>query len=166
MRRPQSISASPHHPFILSTSADGSAALSSGIRALRKRRVRGHLVQKLYRLEFNRITGDLRMWDNLQIEVRLTSPRHPFRRACTDALSITQYRTALDPSNPSRAGKSKSIIEEATEDSPTAAWPLEQGIVSSAWHTNLTRSALCATGTAIGLVRVDWVEADKQMAEQ
>ncbi|BGO91644.1 hypothetical protein NBRC10512_008091 [Rhodotorula toruloides] len=139
-----SISASPHHPFILSTSADGSAALSSGIRALRKRRVRGHLVQKLYRLEFNRITGDLRMWDNLQIE----------------------YRTALDPSNPSRAGKSKSIIEEATEDSPTAAWPLEQGIVSSAWHTNLTRSALCATGTAIGLVRVDWVEADKQMAEQ
>ncbi|BGP24903.1 transcription factor TFIIIC complex subunit Tfc6 [Rhodotorula toruloides] len=138
-----SISASPHHPFILSTSADGSAVLSSGVRALRKRRVRGHLVQKLYRLEFNRATGDLRMWDNLQIE----------------------YRSALDTSNPTRSGRSKTIIEEATEDSPTAAWPLEQGIVSSAWHPSLTRGALCATGTAIGLVRIDWVEADKQMAQ-
>lgn len=65
----QSLAASPHHGLVATTSADGTAVLSSGIRALRKRRIRGHYNQKIFRLDFKRETGELRMWDNLRTEV-------------------------------------------------------------------------------------------------
>jgi len=68
----QSLATSPHHPFVLSSSSDGTVAMHSGVRALRRRRVKGHFSQKVYSLDFERETGKWRMKDNWQVEVSLT----------------------------------------------------------------------------------------------
>ncbi|GAA6010186.1 hypothetical protein JCM10207_005657 [Rhodosporidiobolus poonsookiae] len=129
-----SIATSSHHPFVLSTSTDGSAMVSTGMRALRKRRVRGHFSQKLFRVEKNRATGEIRVWDNLDIE----------------------HRTAIDPTNPVRTkGKQAPLPEEELH---TPAWPLEQAVLKATWHPAIERAGLCATGWACGIGRVDWVE--------
>ncbi|GAA5875870.1 hypothetical protein JCM3774_001107 [Rhodotorula dairenensis] len=136
-----SLTASPHHGLVVSTSSDGTAILSSGVRALRKRRVRGHFTRKLFRFDFKRETGELRMWDNLDDE----------------------HRQALDASNFSRTAKKGTAAEAADpNDSSTAAWALEQGVLCSEWHSSMDRCALLATGTASGLGRVDWVEGTAQ----
>ena len=91
--RSQSIAASPHHATTLSASLDGSAMLASGVRALRKRRLRGHYLTRLYRLEVERTSGAVRMWDNLDVEVR---------RAGSRSLSLSPYTLAgqqADPKN-------------------------------------------------------------------
>ncbi|GAA5901180.1 hypothetical protein JCM6882_006137 [Rhodosporidiobolus microsporus] len=145
-----SIATSAHHPFVLSTSVDGSCLLTSGIRAMRKRRVKGHFTQKLFRVEANRKTGEVRVWDNLDVE----------------------YRPALDPTNPiSQAAKKKKSSKNAAaahdpyhlteQDLHTPAWPLEQGVLKAAWHPNLERCALAATGWACGVGRVDWCESEE-----
>ncbi|GJN90616.1 hypothetical protein Rhopal_003628-T1 [Rhodotorula paludigena] len=130
-----SVACSTHHPFVLSTSSDGSAMFTSGIRSMRKRRVRGHFCHKLFRLEYERETGEVRMWDNLDVE----------------------FRQALDPGNPYGKSKPAAAISSATETS-TSAWPLEQAVTAGAWHPALNRAPLCATGTALGIGRVDWTE--------
>lgn len=136
-----SLAASPHHGLVVSTSSDGTAMLSSGIRALRRRRVRGHFTQKLFRFDFKRETGELRMWDNLDVE----------------------HRQALDPSNFARTAKKGTAAEAADQDdSSTAAWAPEQGVLCSDWHSSIDRCALLATGTANGLGRIDWVEGTAQ----
>ncbi|POY74610.1 hypothetical protein BMF94_2371 [Rhodotorula taiwanensis] len=136
-----SVTASPHHGLVVSTSADGSAVLTSGVRALRKRRVRGHFSHKVFRLDFKRETGELRMWDNLE----------------------TEHRAALDPANPARTAKKDAAAEAAVPgETPTAAWAAEQGVLCSAWHPSIDRCALLATGTACGLARIDWLEGTAQ----
>ncbi|GAA5845524.1 hypothetical protein JCM9279_003061 [Rhodotorula babjevae] len=127
-----SIAASPHHATTLSASLDGAAMLASGVRALRKRRLRGHYLTRLYRLEVERTSGAIRMWDNLDVE----------------------FRGALDPYNPFSKTSSSSVPPERS----TAAWPPEQAVTAAAWHPALALSPLCATGTAIGLGRIDWAE--------
>ncbi|GAA5983637.1 hypothetical protein JCM10908_000361 [Rhodotorula pacifica] len=136
-----SLAASPHHGLVASTSSDGTAMLSSGVRALRKRRVRGHFTQKLFRFDFSRETGELRMWDNLDVE----------------------HRQALDPSNITRTSKKGAAAAAADQDdTSTAAWALEQGVLCSDWHPSMDRCALLATGTGSGLGRIDWVEGTAQ----
>ncbi|GAA5820381.1 hypothetical protein JCM11251_005603 [Rhodosporidiobolus azoricus] len=145
-----SVATSPHHPFVLSTSVDGSCLLTSGVRAFRVRRVKGHFTQKLFRVELNRKTGEVRVWDNLDVE----------------------YRQALDPTNPiSQAAKKKKNKKNAAaphepyhlseQDLHTSAWPLEQGILKAVWHPDLERCALVATGWACGVGRVEWCESDE-----
>ncbi|KPV74631.1 uncharacterized protein RHOBADRAFT_53596 [Rhodotorula graminis WP1] len=126
-----SVAASPHHATTLSASLDGTAMLASGVRALRKRRLRGHYLTRLYRLEVERTSGAVRMWDNLDVE----------------------FRGALDPYNPFSKTSSSVPLERST-----AAWPPEQAVTAAAWHPTLTLAPLCATGTAIGLGRIDWAE--------
>ncbi|BGP16236.1 hypothetical protein JCM10213_007615 [Rhodosporidiobolus nylandii] len=133
-----SIATSPHHPFVLSASVDGSALLATGMRALRKRRVKGHFLQKLFKLEVNRESGEVRVWDNLEME----------------------YRQALDPTN-AYALKSKKKTVDSTldeEELHTPAWPIEQAVLKAAWHPALERAGLCATGWACGIARVEWCE--------
>ncbi|TNY18287.1 hypothetical protein DMC30DRAFT_62850 [Rhodotorula diobovata] len=117
-----SIAASPHHATVLSASLDGSAMLSSGVRALRKRRLRGHYLTRMYRLE-------------------------------------VEYRTALDPYNPYSVKGGTAPLERST-----AAWPAEQAVTAAAWHPAIACAPLCATGTAIGLGRVDWAEGGQTPA--
>ncbi|GAA5895990.1 hypothetical protein JCM8208_007497 [Rhodotorula glutinis] len=126
-----SVAASPHHATTLSASLDGTAMLASGVRALRKRRLRGHFLTRLYRLEVERTSGAVRMWDNLDVE----------------------HRAALDPYNPFSKASSSVPLERST-----AAWPPEQAVTAAAWHPALKLAPLCATGTAIGLGRIDWAE--------
>lgn len=165
----QSLSASPHHGLVVSTSSDGTAILSSGVRALRKRRVRGHFTRKLFRFDFKRQTGELRMWDNLADEVSNAFRSYAvLGRLLSDAIADCmgdnlQHRQALDPSNLPRAAKKGTAAEAAEQnDSSTAAWALEQGVLCSEWHSSMDRCALLATGTASGLGRVDWIEGTAQ----
>ncbi|GAA5920572.1 hypothetical protein JCM1841_005739 [Sporobolomyces salmonicolor] len=137
-----SLAASPHHTFIASASADGTCQITSGLRALRRRRVRGHFGLKVFKLEFERETGQWRMLDNFHVE----------------------QRSALDPYNVSVATKAKSP-KTKSDDAPlvsTAAWPLEIGVTRVAWHPNLDRACLLASGMSCGLVRLDWVEGAKE----
>ncbi|GAA5962236.1 hypothetical protein JCM21900_000133 [Sporobolomyces salmonicolor] len=137
-----SLAASPHHTFIASASADGTCRITSGLRALRRRRVRGHFGLKVFKLEFERETGQWRMLDNFHVE----------------------QRSALDPYNVSVATKAKSP-KTKSDDAPlvsTAAWPLEIGVTRVAWHPNLDRACLLASGMSCGLVRLDWVEGAKE----
>ncbi|GAA5888249.1 hypothetical protein JCM5296_000246 [Sporobolomyces johnsonii] len=133
-----SLAASPHHSFIASASADGTCQITSGLRALRRRRVRGHFGLKVFKLEFERESGRWRMLDNFHVE----------------------QRSALDPYNISVATKGKAA-KAKSDDAPlisTAAWPLEIGVSRVAWHPNLDRACLLASGMSCGLVRLDWVE--------
>ncbi|GAA6040917.1 hypothetical protein JCM8097_003186 [Rhodosporidiobolus ruineniae] len=141
-----SIATSAHHPFLLSTSVDGSATLTTSTRALRKRRVKGHFSQKLFRLDVSRKTGEVRVWDNLDVE----------------------FRQALDPLNASvntskKGGKKLVSLDDiAEEDLHTAAWPLEQGVLTAGWHPAIERAGMVATGWACGVGRVDWCEDEEE----
>lgn len=53
--------------------------MHSGVRALRRRRVKGHFSQKVYSLDFERETGKWRMKDNWQVEVS-SDPLYSFHR--------------------------------------------------------------------------------------
>lgn len=76
-----------------------------------------------------------------------------------------QHRQALDPSNITRTAKKGTAAEAADQDdSSTAAWAPEQGVLCSDWHTSIDRCALLATGTASGLGRIDWAEGTAQAA--
>ncbi|GAA5985787.1 hypothetical protein JCM11641_006206 [Rhodosporidiobolus odoratus] len=151
-----SIATSPHHPFIIATSTDGSASLTNGMRAMRKRRVRGHFTQRLCRVEINRNrewekggedrkegggAGEregIRVWEGLDIE----------------------YRQALDPTNfISLKQKQKTIDSQLDEEElRTPAWPEAQAILKATWHPALERAGLLAIGGAGGWGRVEWVE--------
>lgn len=97
-RSEQSLAASPHHGLVVSTSSDGTAMLSSGIRALRRRRVRGHFTQKLFRFDFKRETGELRMWDNLDVEVGRFSGTSSRRRMLIVMLRARENLFTAPPS--------------------------------------------------------------------
>ncbi|GAA5925545.1 uncharacterized protein JCM15063_005054 [Sporobolomyces koalae] len=127
-----SIATSEHHPFVLSSSSDGSVQMYSGVRALRKRRVKGHFMQRIYSLDFDRETGKWRMKDNFQVE----------------------HRTALDSVPPGI--KAKKTAEAAVNSIVT--WPQEVQLNKVCWHPNLERSALVASGGNWGCVRIDWLE--------
>ncbi|GAA6016034.1 hypothetical protein JCM11491_000646 [Sporobolomyces phaffii] len=129
-----SLAASDHHPFVLSASSDGTVLMHSGVRALRRRRVRGHFSQMLYSLEFERETGKWRMSDNFQVE----------------------HRTALDSLAIGSSTSSKTTGEPPLTS--ILAWPPEVQVNKVCWHPNLERSALVASGGTWGCVRVDWVE--------
>ncbi|GAA5950753.1 hypothetical protein JCM3765_000597 [Sporobolomyces pararoseus] len=129
-----SLATSDHHPFVLSSSSDGTVSMHSGVRALRRRRVRGHFSQKLYSIEFEREIGKWRMRDNFQVE----------------------HRTALD-SVASGGGKAATSGGEVPLTS-IVAWPQEVQLNKVCWHPNLERSALVASGGNWGCVRIDCVE--------
>lgn len=68
-------------------------------------------------------------------------------------VDVSQHRAALDPYNPFSKASSSVPLERST-----AAWPPEQAVTAAAWHPALKLAPLCATGTAIGLGRIDWAE--------
>ncbi|GAA5900139.1 transcription factor TFIIIC subunit TFC6 [Sporobolomyces salmoneus] len=134
-----SLATSNHHPFVLSSSSDGTVLLHSGVRALRRRRVRGHFSQKLYSLEFDRADGKWRMKDNWQVD----------------------HRSALDSIPIGTSKSSKSTGE--TPLTSILAWPEEIQINKVCWHPNMERSALVASGGNWGCVRIDWVEGVEEI---
>ncbi|GAA5864575.1 hypothetical protein JCM8547_005586 [Rhodosporidiobolus lusitaniae] len=151
-----SIATSPHHAFVLSTSIDGSCLLTTAVRALRRRRVKGHFTQKLFRVEANRKTGEIRVWDNLDIEYRQAN----------DPLNVhvLQQKSRKGGKN-AKAPNLSSLLADAElneSDLHSAAWPVEQGVMKAAWHPAIERAGLCATGWACGIVRVDWCEGDER----
>lgn len=107
------MTASPHHGLVVSTSADGSAVLTSGVRALRKRRVRGHFSHKVFRLDFKRETGELRMWDNLETEVSRLHEPHDIEDelvepSCIDLCALFSTASGCSrPREPSSLGEKR-----------------------------------------------------------
>ncbi|GAA6060983.1 hypothetical protein JCM10212_000669 [Sporobolomyces blumeae] len=133
-----SIATSAHHPFVVSAASDGNVLLHSGVRALRRRRIKGHFSQRVYSVDFDREEGKFRMRDNWQIE----------------------HRIALD--SIAQPGSKSSRVTGEPVLSSTSAWPAGVELKKVCWHPNLERSALVASGGNWGCVRIDWVEGTGQ----
>jgi hypothetical protein len=58
-------------------------------------------------------------------------------------------------------------LKKGTKETPLAdittiaAWSPEIGVSRAAWHPNINRSCLLASGMLCGLVRVDWMEGEE-----
>jgi len=126
-----SIASSSHHPIIVTASADGSCILSNVLREMHRKIAR--LSKKVFRLDFNRFTGEVRFIDNIKPE--------------------KWNEAKLEASKTKKAGGSGAVDMKAIP-----AWPLEIGIHRVALHPSIRRHSLLASGTALGLVRIDWIE--------
>ncbi len=139
------IATSDLHPFAATASADGCLTLANIPRACRQKSHRVKFAQKLYKLDFNRRTGQYRLLDNVL----------PEQRSTVDVLK-KKKRDA-------KAGKGKG--KDAAEAGPghevseiSGAWSLEVGVLRACWFPGLEQARLVASGMACGLVRVEWVD--------
>ncbi|KAK4051066.1 hypothetical protein OIO90_004806 [Microbotryomycetes sp. JL221] len=123
-----SIATSDHHPFFVTGSADGACTMVNACRVSRRKAHRGHYAQTVFQLAFNRKTGHYHMHDNFHVSV---------------AEGIEKLI------KPGKSGKA---------DSLSGAWSPGVGVTTVAWHPNLQRACLLASGTASGVVRIDWLE--------
>jgi hypothetical protein len=69
----QDLATSDFHPFVASAGADGSCMIVNVIRRLKRQRYPAHWSPKVYRMDFNRRTGEFRMVDNIHPEVTVHS---------------------------------------------------------------------------------------------
>lgn len=93
----------------------------------------GHFQQKVFQLDFNRHTGEYRMIDNFHVN------------------SVTGIDALIKQTK-------STPIHEFNSAAFKGAWPAEVACLRTCWHPSLLRASLLATGTAAGLVRIDWVE--------
>ncbi|KAL9936715.1 hypothetical protein V8E36_004783 [Tilletia maclaganii] len=129
-----SMSASSSQPFLAYGSADGSVRLINGLRAIvRDRKVKPGLpVIKAFRLDHDRATGKLRMLENFMPE---------FARQLNDDGSVKA------------GGRSRS-----TQNAEPVAFHPSINFRAVAWNPNAGRAHILASGTGIGLVRIDRFE--------
>jgi hypothetical protein len=66
----QDLATSNFHPFVASAGADGSCMVVNVIRKLKRQKHPTQWNPKVYRIDFNRRTGELRMVDNIIPEVK------------------------------------------------------------------------------------------------
>lgn len=112
------------------------------------------VVPKVYRLDFNRNTGELRMVDNILAEVRAFAPVGRFDLTCSPYQTQVPDTTIGGRRSVSTAADPN--IVNAVEPSP--AWPPILAITSVEWNPAIRRCAMLASGMACGLVRIDWLE--------
>ncbi|KAH8929459.1 hypothetical protein BT69DRAFT_1256238 [Atractiella rhizophila] len=131
------LAASDCQPFIASASADGTLSIFNTLRDLKRHHHVVRYIKKVYRIDFNRLTLEYRMLDNILPEER------------QDQRAVGR-KMAKKKEEEQRAG--------VQDVSMTGAWPEQIGVTACAWHPSLRRFALVASGMACGLVRVDWTE--------
>jgi len=101
----------------------------------------GHYTAKVFRLDFSRKTGQLRMLDNL----------------------MPQFVPSFDPGRQVVRPDEDEDDEDAArfayeEQTQSMLWPAQQACHTVAWHPSIRRAGLLASGMACGLVRVDVLE--------
>lgn len=126
----------------------------------------------MYRLDFDRTTGDYRMIDNIHIEVRPISalshalPETDSSHAVQPPLPLPLHSTLSDTRagrpqqrkmGESAGGRAKAVRDYGALNT-VGTWPPEMSVFTACWHPAQRLSPLLATGMACGLVRVDWCE--------
>ncbi|KAI5481920.1 transcription factor TFIIIC complex subunit Tfc6 [Pseudohyphozyma bogoriensis] len=129
------LATSDHHPFTAVVSSDGTCVIVNSGRTLHRRRGVIFFARKLFQIDHNRKTGECRIYDNILPEAR-------------------------NEGNSDKPKSAKSKAKTPTAVSWNPAWDPAVGVLKTDWHPSLTRGCLLATGTAMGLLRVDWVEME------
>ncbi|KDQ10972.1 hypothetical protein BOTBODRAFT_115064 [Botryobasidium botryosum FD-172 SS1] len=132
------ISVSDFHPYVATASSDGTCSTSNSYKSPRKRGIVAKFIHTIYHIDYKRKTGEYRMLENFFPRVQ------PRRRPRLSPPSQAQLRSQPAPSLAEGSG----------------SWPVEVGVHRVAWHNGagMARSPLLASGTACGLVRIDWLE--------
>lgn len=154
--RDQDLATSAFQPFVAAASADGTVQSVNPLRKLRRRpaqvhrvsaelglTTQGHYTAKVFRVDFSRKTGQVRMLDNLMPQF---------------APSFDPGRQVLrveDPDEEADADEARFAYDEQTQ---SMLWPAQQACHTVAWHPSIRRAGLLASGLACGLVRVDVLE--------
>ena len=87
----------------------------------------------------------------------------PPRSAILTTPALSQVRVNLEEQGRKKRDRAKkpaaaSVPTDVIETATHGAWSPEVGVLRVAWHPNLDRACLLASGMACGLVRVDWME--------
>lgn len=143
------IATSDFHSFVAYAAADGVCGLASLIRPHKYRSRATMWAPKVYQMDFNRNTSELRMLDNL-----VPQPRSQ------DGITVTESK-----SKAKTGANNKGEIGPATQaDQPTHSASSIGGFKSIvsvhclSWNKSITRASVLASGMGCGLVRVDFVE--------
>lgn len=143
------IATSDFHSFIAYAAADGVCGLASLIRPHKYRSRATMWAPKVYQMDFNRNTSELRMLDNL-----VPQPRSQDGTTVTDSKSKAK----------TGANKKGENGQAAQADQPTQSASSIGGFKSIvsvhclSWNKTITRASVLASGMGCGLVRVDFVE--------
>ncbi|KAF8316837.1 hypothetical protein DL93DRAFT_2056052 [Clavulina sp. PMI_390] len=135
-------SLSNFHPHVATASADGTCMTTNGLKPLRRGSAVPLLLHKIYQMDYNRNTGKYRMMENF-------IPQKDLDRLNNKRSNNSPYADLDD-----------AMKKEARTRDGSGSWPAEVGIHRVAWHNGGGYGCvgLLASGTASGLVRIDWLE--------
>ncbi|WAR61940.1 hypothetical protein PtB15_14B32 [Puccinia triticina] len=131
------IAVSDFHSFIAYAAADGVCGLASLIRPQKYRSRATMWAPKVYQMDFNRKSAELRMLDNL-----VPQPRSQ------DGSSVTETKTKAKAGNKKGSQEQGSKAEKKKADQPA----------HSASSIGAYAGSMLASGMGSGLVRIDFVE--------
>ncbi|PLW12360.1 hypothetical protein PCASD_22823 [Puccinia coronata f. sp. avenae] len=155
------VATSDFHSFIAYAAADGVCGLASLIRPQKFRSRATMWAPKVYQMDFNRHTSELRMLDNL-----VPQPRSQDGTSIMEAKSKPKTGGNKKGENEaaSKAAEKKKVEQPAQSASAIGAYGSIVGVHCLSWNKSITRATALASGMGCGLVRVDFVEGGLNMA--
>ncbi|KAG8932075.1 hypothetical protein FRC02_001705 [Tulasnella sp. 418] len=160
------LSASDYHPYLASTSTDGSCCTTNVFKATRRRGKLPLFVHKIYQMDYNRKTKEWRMLEHFYPTVRLFSfsiiawslQLHKKMPHFFQEIAESRATKTINKTKKAKSGsQTQPTINQVSEVGGSGAWPPEVGVHCVAWNTSngLTKCQLLASGTASGLCRID-----------
>ncbi|CAH7683534.1 WD40-repeat-containing domain protein [Phakopsora pachyrhizi] len=162
------ISSSDYHSFIAYAAADGVCGLASMARSQKYRSRATTWALKVYQMDFNRNTSELRMLDNhkplasLAIHFNdekpssdegLTSMNEPNKNNKTK-----EKQKPKDQKEKSKVSTGNLKSNDQYSGSPIGTYPPIVGVHCLSWCPSIRRGTVLASGMGCGLVRIDSVE--------
>ncbi|CAH7687459.1 hypothetical protein PPACK8108_LOCUS22243 [Phakopsora pachyrhizi] len=162
------ISSSDYHSFIAYAAADGVCGLASMARSQKYRSRATTWALKVYQMDFNRNTSELRMLDNhkplasLAIHFNdekpssdegLTSMNEPKKNNKTK-----EKQKPKDQKEKSKVSTGNLKSNDQCSGSPIGTYPPIVGVHCLSWCPSIRRGTVLASGMGCGLVRIDSVE--------
>ncbi|KAG0143638.1 hypothetical protein CROQUDRAFT_109056 [Cronartium quercuum f. sp. fusiforme G11] len=153
------LAASDFHSFIAYAAADGVCGLASMIRPQKYKSRATMWAPKVYQMDFNRNSGELRMLDNLRPDPRsndgtaVLNEKVPVKGKSGKKVK----KKGTDSDGPVRKLGKVKTEQRAQSGSPVGIWPGIVAIHCVSWCPSIRRASILASGMACGLVRVDSV---------